>query len=293
MLDEVGDFTSDAQARLLRFLNDRTYERLGEARERQADVRLIATTNRDLEAEVRAGRFREDLFYRLHVLTLTLPALRQRLEECWSWPIITWSIFMPQTAAVRVAILDCRRAFMGQHPGRAISASFAMRSSGPPFSAPERWSISLISAWWRLMSDTDAACAFRADRRSGRHRHLEREHIARVIARRLLWRPLHVFSASMPRHSSGSESDMAWRDRMIRGRLRLRFLAAAGLLVLTTGTASVLTFLALSQLSRTVTDTVQQSESVTAVTSRLAGALEREDDAVLLILAGDTRGSPC
>ena len=83
---------------------------------------------------------------------------------------------------------------------------------------------------------------------------------------------------------------MAWRDRR-RGRLRLRFLAAAGLLVLTTGTASVLTFLALSQLSRTVTDTVQQSESVTAVTSRLAGALEREDDAVLLVLAGDTRGA--
>ena len=78
---------------------------------------------------------------------------------------------------------------------------------------------------------------------------------------------------------------------MIPGRLRLRFVVAAGLLVLTTVTASVWTFFALTRLSGIVTDTVRQSESVTAVTSRLAGALEREDDAVLLILAGDDRGS--
>ena len=78
---------------------------------------------------------------------------------------------------------------------------------------------------------------------------------------------------------------------MIPGRLRLRFVVAAGLLVLTTVTASVWTFFALTRLSGIVTDTVRQSESVTAVTSRLAGALEREDDAVLLILAGDERGT--
>jgi NtrC-family two-component system sensor histidine kinase KinB len=78
---------------------------------------------------------------------------------------------------------------------------------------------------------------------------------------------------------------------MIPGRLRLRFVVAAGLLVLTTVTASVWTFFALTRLSGIVTDTVRQSESVTAVTSRLAGALEREDDAVLLILAGDARGT--
>ena len=81
LLDEVGDLTADAQARLLRFLNDRTYERLGEARERQADVRLITATNRDLAAEARMGRFRDDLFYRLNVLALMLPALRERPED--------------------------------------------------------------------------------------------------------------------------------------------------------------------------------------------------------------------
>jgi two-component system, NtrC family, response regulator AlgB len=80
-LDEVADLSVDAQARLLRFLNDRTYERLGEATERKADVRLIAATNRSLEDEVRVGRFREDLFFRLNVITLTLPTLRSRAED--------------------------------------------------------------------------------------------------------------------------------------------------------------------------------------------------------------------
>jgi NtrC-family two-component system response regulator AlgB len=80
-LDEVADLSADAQARLLRFLNDRTYERLGEARERRADVRLLAATNRPLEEEVRAGRFREDLLFRLNVITLTLPPLRERPED--------------------------------------------------------------------------------------------------------------------------------------------------------------------------------------------------------------------
>ena len=75
------------------------------------------------------------------------------------------------------------------------------------------------------------------------------------------------------------------------GRLRLRFVVAAGLLVFTTVTATVWTLLALSRLSGIVTATVRQSESVTAVTSRLSGALEREDDAVLLILAGDKLGA--
>jgi NtrC-family two-component system response regulator AlgB len=80
-LDEVGDLVPDTQARLLRFLNDRSYERLGEARERKADVRLVAATNRALEEEVRAGRFREDLLFRLNVVTLTLPPLRDRRED--------------------------------------------------------------------------------------------------------------------------------------------------------------------------------------------------------------------
>ena len=80
-LDEVGDLSLEAQARLLRFLNDRAYERVGEAKERQADVRVIAATNRNIEDEVRLGRFREDLLFRLNVVTLTLPPLRDRAED--------------------------------------------------------------------------------------------------------------------------------------------------------------------------------------------------------------------
>jgi NtrC-family two-component system response regulator AlgB len=80
-LDEVGDLSLDAQARLLRFLQDQTYERLGEARERKADVRIIAATNRPIEALVEEGRFREDLRFRLDVLSLTLPSLRERRED--------------------------------------------------------------------------------------------------------------------------------------------------------------------------------------------------------------------
>jgi NtrC-family two-component system response regulator AlgB len=80
-LDEVGDLSADAQARLLRFVNDRTYERLGEAKDRRADVRIVAATNRPLEEAVKAGRFREDLFFRLNVITLTIPPLRERRQD--------------------------------------------------------------------------------------------------------------------------------------------------------------------------------------------------------------------
>ncbi len=80
-LDEIADLTADAQSRLLRFLNDRSYERLGESRERKVDVRIVAATNRPLEEAVKAGLFREDLFFRLNVIALTIPPLRERTED--------------------------------------------------------------------------------------------------------------------------------------------------------------------------------------------------------------------
>ncbi len=80
-LDEIGDMPFSLQAKLLRFIQDREYERLGEAMPRKADVRIIAATNADIEKRVAEGYFREDLFYRLNVINLIVPPLRQRPED--------------------------------------------------------------------------------------------------------------------------------------------------------------------------------------------------------------------
>ncbi len=81
LLDEIGDMTPSVQAKLLRFIQDKEYERLGESRIRKADVRIIAATNADLEKRVAEGGFREDLFYRLNVIRLTIPSLREHPED--------------------------------------------------------------------------------------------------------------------------------------------------------------------------------------------------------------------
>ena len=80
-LDEVGEIPLELQSKLLRVLQEKSYERVGEATTRRADVRIVAATNRDLQKEIMAGRFREDLYYRLNVFPVKVAPLRDRMED--------------------------------------------------------------------------------------------------------------------------------------------------------------------------------------------------------------------
>ncbi len=87
-LDEVGELSAQVQAKLLRVLQEGWFERLGNPKPIKVDVRLIAATNRDLAEEMRKGRFREDLFYRLNVFPIKVPPLRERPEDV---PVLVWA----------------------------------------------------------------------------------------------------------------------------------------------------------------------------------------------------------
>lgn len=83
-LDEIGDLPLEIQAKLLRFLQERQYERVGETKTRKGNVRIVAATNKDLQNDAQNGRFREDLFYRLNVISIEMPALAKRPQDVQS-----------------------------------------------------------------------------------------------------------------------------------------------------------------------------------------------------------------
>ncbi|MEI6197837.1 MAG: sigma-54 dependent transcriptional regulator, partial [Verrucomicrobiota bacterium] len=106
-LDEIAEMTPPLQAKLLRVMQDGKFQRIGSNREIHTNARILAASNRNLEDEVKTGRFREDLFYRLNVVELHLPALRERREDLSPLANLFVAEFARKRARLAAATLDC------------------------------------------------------------------------------------------------------------------------------------------------------------------------------------------
>ncbi|HVO09763.1 MAG TPA: sigma 54-interacting transcriptional regulator [Vicinamibacteria bacterium] len=109
LLDEIGELPPETQPKLLRVLQSGEFQRLGATRMARVDTRIIASTNRDLAREVSEGRFRADLFYRLSVFPITLPPLRQRVEDI---PLLVWHFITRKQAQLGRNVTEVPEAFM-------------------------------------------------------------------------------------------------------------------------------------------------------------------------------------
>jgi two-component system response regulator AtoC len=113
-LDEVGEVPLESQAKLLRVLENHEVKMLGDARAKRVDVRVVAATNRDLEAEVRAGRFRRDLYFRLSVLPIRVPPLRERMEDI---PLLVDALLQRLSPSSRLSAAALKRLLAHPWPG--------------------------------------------------------------------------------------------------------------------------------------------------------------------------------
>ena len=130
-LDEIGDINLEVQTKLLRVLQEMSFERVGSSQPITVDVRILAATHQDLEALIRAGRFREDLYYRLNVICLHTPALRERREDIFELAVYFLNLHAQRTGKLVTHLTPRRSRPWWLTTGRATSGSWKMCWSGP------------------------------------------------------------------------------------------------------------------------------------------------------------------
>lgn len=200
-LDELGDVSPTIQAKLLRFIQEKTYERVGDPRTRLADVRIVAATNRNLENAVKEGRFREDLLYRLNVVELSLPSLRERPDD----------------------VMDLAHHFLGMFCAAAGRPRMEFSSAATRMLLSHTWpgnirelrnEIQRVTVLWPTRIVEPEAFSIRmrgqatgAPRIGGTHslEEIENEHIRRVLSK------VNTFEDAA--HVLGIEPSTLWRKR--------------------------------------------------------------------------------
>jgi transcriptional regulator with GAF, ATPase, and Fis domain len=181
-LDEIGEVPLEMQPKLLRVLQDGTFERLGSTRSRKVDVRVIAATNRNLTKEIQEGRFRVDLFYRLNVFPIVLPPLRERREDI---PLLVWYFvqdsarrFGRTIASIPKASMDALVAYAW--PGNVrelhnVIERAVIVSTGPSLVVDERFGVPSVNPALSLGQNGESQ-GLRA-----RLEETEREHLLEVL----------------------------------------------------------------------------------------------------------------
>ena len=134
-LDEIGEVGDDFQAKLLRVVQEREVQRVGDHRPRSVDVRIVSATNRDLQEEIAAGRFREDLYFRLAVVPIQIPRCASARRTCCRWRAASSPACAASTAAASESGATRSRGGCSHTTGRATSESSRTPSSAASFSA--------------------------------------------------------------------------------------------------------------------------------------------------------------